>query len=272
MRTYMYHYFQNTVNISDFAFKAGVINGTLYVLAQHQLLESLQNSISSSCNFKSSEYQGGNLPRRLVSSESEQTTFNSGSGKMSQSSSFTRFHNKQSKIMSSSKSENNIFRGNISPGFEHSDTNNRENRKIESSIRKVMLGTQSSKRFSSSTCIGDNGLMHRFNTKCSSIYETNSTSPVKFLETSFSKIRCEHSIYSTSKISSQLVKKWSKHTERPTFSTNKNQYNHNDRCFEIGLRRFYGEPSISGYLVIQPEQVTHWLELKVVYLRVNHFH
>jgi hypothetical protein len=25
----MYHYFQNTVNISDFAFKAGVINGKL---------------------------------------------------------------------------------------------------------------------------------------------------------------------------------------------------------------------------------------------------
>ena len=97
-------------------------------------------------------------------------------GKMSQSSSFTRFHNKQSKIMSSSKSENNIFKGNISPGFGHSDTNNRENRKIESSIRKVILGTQSSKRFSSS--IGDNGLMHRFNTKCSSIYETNLTSPV----------------------------------------------------------------------------------------------
>jgi hypothetical protein len=62
------------------------------------------------------------LPRRLVSSESEQTTFNSGSGKMSQSSSFTRFHNKQSKIKSSSKSENNIFRGNFSPGFGHSDT------------------------------------------------------------------------------------------------------------------------------------------------------
>jgi hypothetical protein len=33
----MYHYFQNTVNISDFAFKAGVINGKLYVLAQHQI-------------------------------------------------------------------------------------------------------------------------------------------------------------------------------------------------------------------------------------------
>jgi hypothetical protein len=28
---------------------------------------------------------------------------------------------------------------------------------------------------------------------------------------------------------------------------------------KIGLRRFYGEPSISGYLVIQPEQVTHKL-------------
>jgi hypothetical protein len=41
--------------------------------------------------------------------------------------------------------------------------------------------------------------------------------------------------------------------------TNKNQYNHNDRCFEIGLRKFYGEPCISGYLVIQPEQVTHKL-------------
>ena len=43
-----------------------------------------KNSISSSCNFKSSEYQGGSLPRRLVSSESEQTTFNSRLGKMSQ--------------------------------------------------------------------------------------------------------------------------------------------------------------------------------------------
>jgi len=240
----MYHYFQNTVNISDFAFKAGVINGKLYVLAQHPSSSLYKNSISSSCIFKSSKYQVGSLPRRLVSSESEQTTFNSRSGKMSQSSSFTRFHNKHSKIMSSSKSENNIFRGNVSPGFGHSDTNTRENRKIESSIRKIMLGTQSSKRFSSS--IGDNGLMHRFNSKCSSIYEANSTSPVKFLETSFSKIRCEHSIYSTSKISSQLVEKWSKHAERPTFSTTKNQYNHNDRCFEIGLRRFYGEPSISG--------------------------
>jgi hypothetical protein len=40
--------------------------------------------------------------------------------------------------MSSSKSENNIFKGNISPGFGHSDTNTRENRKIESSIRKII--------------------------------------------------------------------------------------------------------------------------------------
>jgi hypothetical protein len=33
----MYHYFQNTASISDFAFKAVVINGKLYVLAQHQI-------------------------------------------------------------------------------------------------------------------------------------------------------------------------------------------------------------------------------------------
>jgi hypothetical protein len=54
--------------------------------------------------------QSFSFTRRLVSSESEQTTFNSGSGKMFQSSSFTRFHNKQSKIMSSSKSENKYWR------------------------------------------------------------------------------------------------------------------------------------------------------------------
>jgi hypothetical protein len=56
----------------------------------------------------------------------------------------------------------------------------------------------------------------------------------------------------TQHLKSHLIwwKKWSKHAERPTFSTTKNQYNHNDRCFEIGLRRFYGEPSISGYLVV----------------------
>ncbi|CAC5402811.1 unnamed protein product [Mytilus coruscus] len=95
--------------------------------------------------------------------------------------------------------------------------------------------------------------------KGSSVYETHSTSFVKFLEASQQKYVGTCSIDTTSEIPSFMVEKFSQHAERPIFAIAENQCDHNDRCFNDRLWGSYGKTDFSGSLEFGTETFTHKL-------------
>ncbi|CAC5358390.1 unnamed protein product [Mytilus coruscus] len=133
-----------------------------------------------------------------------------------------------------------------------------KNRQVESSHSKNNERNPSdSFRFSSSS--GDNGLMYRTNSKCSFEHEANSTPSSLFLETSMSRVQNISPSDTTSKVSSNLVVKFSEHAERPLFATSTDLYNHNYRCFKNRLWGCNGQENFSRGMACFREQETHKL-------------
>ncbi|CAC5386371.1 unnamed protein product [Mytilus coruscus] len=133
----------------------------------------------------------------------------------------------------SSKSSDNIFRGSFSFRQGLSLSNNGKDRKVTDITGKNAFRSEFGPRFFEN--FGDDGIMHRVDSQRSSVYETHSTSFVKFLEASQQKYVGTCSIDTTSEIPSFMVEKFSQHAERPIFAIAENQCDHNDRCFNDRL-------------------------------------
>jgi hypothetical protein len=104
------------------------------------------------------------------------------------------------------------------------------------------------------------------------LYETNSTSPVKFLETSFSKL--DVNIPFTQHLKSHLS--WWKNGANTLkgrhFQQTKTNITITTDASKLGYRGFMGNQVFQGtWSSNQSKLHINWLELKAVYLTVNHF-
>ena len=112
-------------------------------------------------------------------------------------------------------------------------------------------------RFSASS--GCNGLMYRIDSKCSFIHEANTASSSKFLESNLQRYDSRDSIYTTSKIPSYVVEKFSQHAERQIFSVSDSVHNRHDRCFNEWFWGIRGEEIFSRSMDSDTEKVAHKL-------------
>lgn len=214
-----------------------------------------KSNVSRDSTFKNPEYQTGFIPRRLVGCQSDSASSASRSREMSQSSDFTRLHSKQREIRSSSQTGNSIHRGHFSFCTENSDSNSRKNKKVSFCCEELMQGPKSGKRFPS--FVGDHGIMPRIDTKCTSFHETHSVASPGILEPCLYGSRGFHSSYTTSKVSSAMVVKSSKHHEGQIFTTETHPTNHYYRCFQTGIWGSCRQSLHSRDMVRIPAETTH---------------
>ncbi|CAC5379702.1 unnamed protein product [Mytilus coruscus] len=192
-----------------------------------------KNGFCSSGFSENSKCETSSLSGRLVSSQSKQGSIISRSKEMSPSPNFTRFSYQQRKIKSSTHSKIDISRRAVSFGQGNGLPNSGKNRQTEygdinSFIRECSVS------ISLPTITRHNGILHIVNSECTLVHETYSTASPLILETKLSGFFHKDPSYTTSEITSQMVEKFSKHAERPIFSTGSDFCHHNDRCFKSG--------------------------------------
>ena len=215
-----------------------------------------KNCIRGSGTFTGSEYPSGFIPGQLASSVPDTQATSSRQRKMSKSFDITRLYNQQRKVRANSKTTNHIHRGVISFRPRNSHSNSRQNKEVRISSEEYLSRSQSSKRFSSPS--GYNSIMFGIDSKCSPLYEAHPTTSL-FLETIITRSRNTHSSYSTSKITSSVVVKFSKHHEGQIFTSAANKYNHNDQCFKNRLWGSCRQAFHSGHMVRIPKETTYKL-------------
>ncbi|VDI64057.1 Hypothetical predicted protein, partial [Mytilus galloprovincialis] len=104
------------------------------------------------------------------------------------------------------------------------------------------------------------GFLHRDDSLCKTSYETNSNLFAESLAPHFSKSGTECSNYTISKISSDLVVRYSQHYKGQIFTTLGNSCDHNNRCFYIErLGWSHGFPDSPRDLVRYTENSTYQL-------------
>ena len=169
---------------------------------------------------------------------------------------FTRFYSEHREVQSRTIPDNNIHRGVVSFGPRISVSNSRKSTEITVSSRQFEQKEQSNcQRFS--TSVGVNSFMSRTDPKCTPIHETSSTTSSQFLETQFNEIRNRNTSYTTSKIPSEMVVRYSKHYQGQIIATTTNSCNHNNRCFQNGLWGLHRQSVCSGNLVSCSEKTAH---------------
>lgn len=216
-----------------------------------------QISINSGSFSQSSQCETSSLFRRLVHCQPKQKHAVTGSTEMSGSFGITRFSNQSGKVESHSNSKNNISRGTVSFGSRFSETNSRENKQVTNIDSEYLPRTQHGSRFSEN--VGGNGFLHRVDTECSSIHASHTITSFEFLETKFKRYEQKDTIYTTSKITSFLVDKFSEHAERPIFSISSEHCNNHNRCFKHGIWGTCRRADFSGSLECRSEKLAHKL-------------
>ena len=217
-----------------------------------------QNSISGSGLSEGPKYKNGSLLGRLVNCESREKAADTRSKEMPRSISFSRFYDKQREINSNPKSNSDISRGCFSTRQGFSVSNIRENKQVTNVDSKSVHGKLcDSFRFSAhSRC---NGLMYRIDSQCSATHEANTASFNEFLESNLQRYDSTNSNYTTSKIPSHVVEKFSEHAERPIYSVSQSQcYSHN-RCFQKGFWGLHWDTNFSGGMEFGTERMAHQL-------------
>ncbi|XP_063442583.1 uncharacterized protein LOC134722881 [Mytilus trossulus] len=220
-----------------------------------------QSSTGSSCTFTSTRHQTSSIPGRLVSSKSIISHVSPGSRDSVESSGKVGFHNQSKKILFNSNTENNIYRCIIPSGLRNGNANTRKSVEItKNSQSNELLKTCNSQRFFTSTW--NYGFLHRDDFLCKTSYETNSNLFAESLAPHFSKSGTECSNYTISKISSDLVVRYSQHYKGQIFTTLGNSCDHNNRsrCFYIErLGWSHGFPDSPRDLVRYTENSTYQL-------------
>ena len=149
----------------------------------------------SSSSFEDAEHQTSSVFRRLVSFECNQANASQRQRQNSKSPFSTRFSDKCRKIKSGTDTRHYIHRGKVSVRQGNCHANYRQDAKI----KRIRNGTKGkycvSKAISaSSRC---NGLMYRDNSKCKTLYETNTAALVTLVETSIQRFGCSDPKIST---------------------------------------------------------------------------
>ncbi|VDI09381.1 Hypothetical predicted protein [Mytilus galloprovincialis] len=128
----------------------------------------------------------------------------------------------------------------------------------KNSQRNEIEKTCNSQRIFTST--RNYGFLHRDDSLCKTSYETNSNLFAESLAPHFSKSGTECSNYTISKISSDLVVRYSQHYKGQIFTTLGNSCDHNNRCFYIErLGWSHGFPDSPRDLVRYTENSTYQL-------------
>ena len=128
---------------------------------------------------------------------------------------------------------------------------NSENRTSNFSCNSRTNSTQ----FSSSS--GSNGFLHRTDTKCSVIHETDTTSPTAFLETCNRRTSSKSSNNTTPVRLFKMVEKQRKSVAREAILPRSQLKNSNNRCLQARLRRSPRKSHLSGYMVQRRAKVAH---------------
>ncbi|CAC5363446.1 unnamed protein product [Mytilus coruscus] len=131
--------------------------------------------------------------------------------------------------------------------------------KLQKTVKEMKLKNHATARdFFTST--RNYGFLHRDDSLCKTSYETNSNLFAESLAPHFPKSGTKCSSYTISKISSDLVVRYSQHYKGQIFTTLGNSCDHNTRCFYIErLGRSHGFPDNPRDLVRYTENSTYQL-------------
>ncbi|CAC5426582.1 unnamed protein product [Mytilus coruscus] len=135
----------------------------------------------------------------------------------------------------------------------------------------MKLKNHATARFFTST--RNYGFLHRDDSLCKTSYETNSNLFAESLAPHFPISGTKCSSYTISKISSDLVVRYSQHYKGQIFTTLGNSCDHNNRCFYIErLGRSHGFPDNPRDLVRYTENSTYQLSrVEAVLKTMQHF-
>ena len=183
---------------------------------------------------------------------------------------FTRFSDKQTEINFNSNTVSDLSRRHVSFGQGPNMPNNRKNIEIKPSNTKVMQLPNTSKRFSSFT--RHNGILHRINSECASLYETNTTTSTSFLETVQSKpqFKCPF----TQHLKSHLI--WWQNSANTlkgrSLQPSKMNIIMTTDASKTGYGGFIGNQIFQGrWSQLETKLHINLLEMKAVYLTLKHF-
>ena len=229
-----------------------------------------KGNFCSSSSLKSSKHQTSALSGRLAGFKPVIKVAFSRSRENAESFDFSRFHNQQREIRSHFQTGNSLHRGNVSFLFGNSDSNSRKNRETCYGSEQIVQRSKSGQRFSPSVRL--NGFMSRIDSQCLSVHATHSATSIIFLEALVNESRDVNPCYASSKITSSMVVKSSKHFEGSIFTTGSHAYDSNHRCISTRLRGSCGQNFIQG-LWSDDQQKLHinLLELEAVFLTIKHF-
>ena len=211
-----------------------------------------KDNFCSSSSLKSTKHQTSVLSGRLASFKPVKKVAFSRSRENAESFDFSRFHNQ---IRSRPQTGNSLHRGNVSFPFGNSDSNSRKNRETCNGSEQIVQRSKSGQRFSPSVRL--NGFMSRIDSQCPSVHATHSATSISFLETLINESRDVNPCYTSSKITSSMVVKSSKHFEGSIFTTGSHAYDSNHRCISTGLRGSCGQKCYSGVMVRRPTETAH---------------
>ena len=197
-----------------------------------------KNSVSSSSILENIEHTPSSVSRRLAELEPVKTFSTSRSSSDTRSPDQSRIHCKSRKVQSDSSTKLCVHRDLVQSQSRVSTTDNGKTR--ENTTCRLVIDEWSYNSKGLSETARHDGVLHRTNSACSSVHETNSASSVVLLETFKTSFGHGDSIFSTSKGSFEMVAKFSQHYERPVTSPVIGRNDTHNRCFENHVRRICG--------------------------------
>lgn len=210
-----------------------------------------------SSSLKKTKHSVSQLPRRLVGSklseayvvarqdDSVKTVFSTGSDC------------KQRKIATHAGSKHNIHRQFFQFCDRSSFSNKGETDKFETSSKENFEWSQHCKTFHESA--RNDCLMSRTHTECKVVYEANTASSSKKLESSSNEYVSRNNGDSSVNFGSELVVSGSEHSTGQIFSKGPIFGNTNHRCQWMGLGRSFRQPYMSGSVEQYAETDAHKL-------------
>lgn len=214
-----------------------------------------KNSLGGCSLLEINEHKTSSIFRRLAKTKSTEESSSSKPKHKSTSSDRSRFCNKSRKIQSSSSTNFHLHRSLVQSQESHCKPNTRKIREITTVHYDLDNGTSNSMAFPE--IARTNCILYRTDSKCSPVHEACSVASAKLLESIQRPFRQDSSNYSTSKISSPLVAKFSQHYEGSIITPVSGRSDSHDRCIEGHVRGTFGRQLCTGLLDRGTVERTH---------------
>ena len=214
-----------------------------------------KDNVGCDGSFTSAKCTNSSLSRRPFDLKSVKKSTAQRQRKMHKSSTFIRFNNKFGKVLIRTKSNNSISRNMLPSRCRLSQTNRRTSSKTKKSNNVNTNRPKSSKRLFTSSRY--NSFLCRNNTKCKVIHETNSTTPLGFLETKLPRIREKNPNYKSFTKTSRVVARCKESNKRKVIASRSSSSYNNNRCIKNRLWRSHGFKNNSGRLVRGTKRLAH---------------